>query len=420
MSAVTFQSEDHFAEAFYPLSSEEVEKRMDERVPLKIHFDEKLSIEKKIPIRNFGVGNIVATEVYSGNYFGVYYPEKPRVPHHLAIAMKREVKGLGDLKREECQELFKTLKKVAEIYKTVGIRGFVIAQYDSPQEGHKGCYVVEVIPHLPGFEKIKNIVDKMDCNRHVLYRSANISPILFPFKVGEIEEGCSFWQKAFIRGTPPLQESEIEVTYPVERMESHHRESEEALYYHLLEMLQDKGAFVKEARSFSLTMPTKSPEEVKTVTIVRCFFCDPMIIKKQLVFEYENVLVFYNIRKGAKPGSNFLLLPKRHTQKVYGLTAEEIENIRIVRGVLAEVLKEMHPESEVVVYVQDDPSIGQTVFHTHEQVVAVDPKTVALTWTLMSLYPEGNVSDEEMERIKGEFSKRLWDKMYESDLKKVE
>ena len=106
MSAVTFQSRDHLAEAFYPLSPEAIERRIDERAPLTIEFDDQLRIENKVPIRNFGAGNIVSTEVYSGNYLKVYCPEKPRVPHHLAIAMNREVKGLKDLKREECQELF--------------------------------------------------------------------------------------------------------------------------------------------------------------------------------------------------------------------------------------------------------------------------------------------------------------------------
>ena len=419
MSAVTFQSKDHLAEAFYPLGVEDVEKRIDERAALKINFDEELMFVKQVPIRNFGVGNLISTEVYSGDRLAVYFPERPRVPHHLSIAMKRKIKGIADLNTEECQELFATLRKIAEIYKTIGIQGFVIAQYDTPQEGHLGRYVIEVIPHLPGFERVKNIVDKVDCNRHVLYRRANISPIVYPFQASELEKKRVFWQQAFSMKTHSLETRDIEVTYPCDRMESHHKESEEALDHHLLEMLQDKGGWITESGVFEFVMPTELPEKVKTVTVAKCFFCDPAIIKKQLVFKYENVLVFYNIRKGAKPGCNFLILPIRHTQKVYGLTAEEIENIRVVRGALTEVLKEVHPECEVVVYIQDDPSIGQTVFHSHEQVVAIDPKTVSLTWTLMSLYPEGNVSYEEMEGVKEEFSERLWNKVHDIKLQKV-
>lgn len=420
VSAITFQSKDHLVEAFSPLKVEEVEERVLSRGGLDVDFDASLKDEKVIPARNLELGSLVETELYVGERLTVYYPERPRVPHHLVVAMNRKVCGISDLRAEECQELFETLRKIAEIYKMIGIHGFVVAQYDKPQIGHQGRYVVEVIPHLPGFERVKNIVDKVECNRHVLYRSANISPITYPFHEGELEEGKAFWQQAFSMQVPSLDATDFEVSYPFDRRESHQKEAEAILKEHLIEMLEDKGGRITEPRFFNFTMPTKLSSEGKTVTVAKCFFCDAEVIKRQKVFEYENILVFYNIRKGAKPGCNFLVLPKRHTQKVYGLTADEIENIRVVRGALAEVLKETHPECEVVVYVQDDPSIGQTVFHSHEQVVAIDPKTVSLTWTLMSLYPEGSVSHKEMEQIKEVYSQKLWDKIQGLSLQKAE
>ncbi len=85
----------------------------------------------------------------------------------------------------------------------------------------------------------------------------------------------------------------------------------------------------------------------------------------------------------------------------------------IVRKALVEVLKESHPNQEVVIYIQDDPAIGQTVFHSHEQVVSIDPETIALSWTLMSLYPSGNVSDEEMLQVREEFGLKMQKKIKE-------
>ena len=159
-------------------------------------------------------------------------------------------------------------------------------------------------------------------------------------------------------------------------------------------------------------MPTEVPDVVKSVTVGKCAFCDDTVINRQLVYEYEDISVFYNMRKGVKAGTCFIILPKRHIEKVYGLTPSEVHNIGIVRKALVEVLKETHPECEVIIYTQDNPSTGQTVFHTHEQVVAIDPKTIALTWTMMSLYPN-NVSNEEMLQIRREFSLKLQQKIKE-------
>ena len=67
----------------------------------------------------------------------------------------------------------------------------------------------------------------------------------------------------------------------------------------------------------------------------------------------------------------------------------------------------------MIIYTQDDPAIGQPVFHSHEQVVSVNPDTIALSWTLMSLYPSGDVSDEEMHQVKEEFGQKMQRKINE-------
>ena len=69
----------------------------------------------------------------------------------------------------------------------------------------------------------------------------------------------------------------------------------------------------------------------------------------------------------------------------------------------------------MIIYTQDDPATGQTVFHSHEQVVAVDPKTIALTWTMMSLYPSGHVSSDEMLKVREEFALKLRHKILEAE-----
>lgn len=422
-TVVIFQSKTELEKALNPLKLEEVSDRIANSSAsdrLQLSFNEAL-IPQPILLRNQGVGNLFKTELYRTETLTVFYPENPRVPQHLVISLNRKgIGGITDVNEQENKELFSTIQKIAEIYKTVAIRGFVIAQYDVPQQGHQGCYAVEIIPHLPGFGSIKNIVDKVDCNRYVLFRTANLSPIAYEIAPHEISEQAMYWKTAFESEPEPLTQNDIKIEFPYSRIESHRLESAQILHHQLLELLADKGGVVLDTRPFLPLIPTKIPEITYSITSGKCAFCDDSVIQRQLVYEYEDVVVLYNIRKSPKAGSCFLVLPKRHIEKVYGLTPSEIHNIWIVRKALTQLLKETHPESQVIVYTQDDPAVGQTVFHSHEQVVAVDPETVALTWTFMSLYPNGNVSDEEMLSVQEEFRTKLKQKIKEfSELAKT-
>lgn len=407
---MVFQSKVKLDHALKPLSADEISNRIAHAkrlTPLEFQYNPELTSEKAIPLRHLGVGNLLKKELYKTAELTVYYPEAPRVPHHLTIALnRREIKGIADVHEAENTMLFATIKKITEIYKTLSIQGFVIAQYDTPQAGHGGRYVVEIIPHLPGFHGMKNIVDKVDCNRYVLFREANLSPLRYSIKKEEIDQHVLVWRAAFMQEHPPLQESETKV-----KKDAYQDEAENILYHQLIELLQDKGGRLEKSSAFEGIMPTEIPDHVQSVTVEKCHFCDREVIQRQLVYEHESILVFYNLRKGAQAGTSFLLLPKRHTEKVYGLTYQEISQMALVRKALVDVLKEKHPSHEVIVYTQDDPSVGQSVFHSHEQIVAIDPQTIALAWTVMSLDPSVKVTEEEMQAVCAEFGSKLHQKI---------
>lgn len=344
----------------------------------------------------------IGTEVYKTENLTVYSPKEPRVPHHLKIGLNRDIQSFVEISVEENRELFATMNKVAEIYKTVDIHGFVVARYDKPQE--KGRHIVELIPHLPGFSEVKNMVDKWDCNRYVLFRNAPISAVRYEIKPEEVLVQAQFWKKAFEQPQNPLNESDLVIQLPFTRFESHQKEAEEMLHQHLAELAKER------IPSF-LTMPTHI-ETIKQIEVSKCPFCDLKNLEKQCIYENDQVYVLYNIRKGTEPATAFLILPKRHTEKIYGLNKAEIDAIATLRSALTEVLKQRHPGHEVVVYIQDSPSVGQTVFHSHEQIVAIDPKTVALSWMQMCLFPGVN-SEEEIKLVQKEFSEALQKKLEE-------
>lgn len=320
----------------------------------------------------------------------VYTPDAPRVPNHLMISFNRRIHGLCDVTAEENAALFATIKKMAEIYKSIGIQGFVIARYDAPQ-------AVEIIPHLPGFENIKNMVDKVDCHRYVLFREVPLSPVVY----GEIETNTDFWREAFQKDHPSLTADDITITFPHRRYDAYWDKADELMQMYLSELNGKKGT--------PMAMPLAVPEKLIEVNTAKCFFCDPAVLKKQTVFEHEGIIVLNNIKKSPKPGCTFLIFPKRHIEKVYGLLPEEIHQIYIVRKALIEVLKESHPGQDVVVFVQDHPSAGQTVYHTHEQVVSIDPAN-APSWVSTYL-SSSNISDEEMAQVTKEFGKKMREKL---------
>src|SRR3990167_4919324 len=98
--SITFQSKTQLAEALLPLPLEEVIARISSASPetrLDFHYDKTLELKKVIPLRNPGIGNLLNTALYKTNTLTVFFPATPRVPHHLAIALNREINGISEM-----------------------------------------------------------------------------------------------------------------------------------------------------------------------------------------------------------------------------------------------------------------------------------------------------------------------------------
>lgn len=348
--------------------------------------------------------DLLYSSLYQNQSITVYSPNIPRVPHHLSIALNRmDIREMNDLLEVEWRELFQTINKIAEIYyHFFSISGFVIALFEKAQTGHRDRFVIELIPHLPGFNKIKNIADKFDCYRYLFFRDAPLTALSYPTPQKTIDEHRDCWKWAFQTTVPPIPFNAFQISFPFIRAESHLEEAKAILRQHLLELFEQPGG-----RATMKLLPSEIPLVADIVRVSECAFCNLDIIQKQRVCEYQSAQILYNIRKGEKPGCNFLALPKRHTEKVYGLTSSEILDLLVLSKALIRVLKKMHPTHEVVSYIQDDPSVGQTVFHQHIQIVSINPKTFCYSWTLQSLFPNGRVSDVEMEQVTLEFREKL-------------
>src|SRR5690606_40163551 len=95
-TTVAFASRESLEKALSPLGIEEVLGRIAATASNGLHFEIDASVapEKISLLRNPGAGNLLKTEVFRTGTLTVFYPETPRVPHHLTIAFnRRDIKG---------------------------------------------------------------------------------------------------------------------------------------------------------------------------------------------------------------------------------------------------------------------------------------------------------------------------------------
>lgn len=399
---VIFPSEQHLEAVVYPYSKNTLTEFLTERYGIQVQIDSELEPNKKEPLNRNKSQNLFSSILYQNDYLTVFYPENPRSSHQLSLVMNRKINGIQELNEEEALELHAVIKKINEIYvNQLSIDGYVLAQYETPQERHENQCVIEILPHQEGQGHCRNFLDKADSNRHVLFGDRNLSAIDPKLSKIECEDQINFWKHELQIPQTPLSSRNLSIQLPAQALDSHFNEGQLFALNHLLELFENSGAHVSNKPMPNLTLASDSATELKTRTVASCAFCREKVINRQKVFEYNDIYILYNFRKMPYPATSFLILPKRHTEKLYSLTQEEVKTIALLRKALFSVLKEKYPNFQLISYCQDAPSVGQTVPHTHEQIVSLDPQTIPLTWSLMSLaYNPQNVSsgvsDEEM------------------------
>ncbi len=410
---VIFSSDQQFQEVVKPYSKERITEFLADKYGIQVRVDPNLEPCQPETRTSSTQQNLLHTILYQDENLAVYYPENPRRSHQLSIAMKRDVKGIQDLNLEEQCQLHDTIKRINEIYvDQLGISGFVTAEYADLQKKHEGRSVVEILPNQPGYAHCRNFLDKADSHAQVLFGDQDLTRLNINLSQEEVDEQVAFWKRELHCSQKSLDEAKLKIILPSEEYDSHFSEVQDFVVNHLLEIFENAGAYIINKPKHHFTLAQGSDVELKTRSVVNCIFCRDAIISRQKVIEYKDIYVLYNVTKKPHAGSSFLILPKRHTEKAYTLTKEDVENIGILKKALIHVLKNKFPGFQVVVYKQDAPSVGQTVPHTHDHVVAIDQETFPLYWSLMTLAYNPDqvsvvVSEDEMLEVTQEFGQLL-------------
>lgn len=109
-------------------------------------------------------------------------------------------------------------------------------------------------------------------------------------------------------------------------------------------------------------------------------FCDPEVIKRQLIFEGKEVNLLYNYKPIEK--LHFLITPKRHHVRFSDLTESEyIEATQISQKLMRFYRDHGYP----IVYFYNKTGVMQTVPHWHEHVIFAASKTDAVFGEFMVL-----------------------------------
>ncbi|MCH9633159.1 MAG: hypothetical protein S4CHLAM6_15110 [Chlamydiae bacterium] len=409
VTEVVFNSEELYQDCIKPYKREEVSQFLASQHDIQVTIDPSLTLQKHVALKTTP-SNPFYTELFNDGDLLVYYSERPRAPHQLNITFGERVKHLKDLSSEDAQKLHEMICKINEVYVgKLGINGFVVAQYSNPQIRHEGQYTVELHPHQPGYGDTRNFLDKADSNRAVLFDDGNYTNLEINYSDEQRDRDIAFWKKELLTEQPSLSDQHSVTVLPArDRLDCGFKSGKEFAVNHLLEYFENNGAKIINKPDVHFKLSAGSQLEQKTWETASCAFCRSDIIERQKAFELDGVVVLYNFRKMPEAATSFLILPKGHTEKIYALNPSEVETIHLLKRALTNVLEERFPGYEIVIYNQDALSVGQTVPHAHDQIVAIDKERIPMHWSMLSLAYNpgklGGVSKEEMAAVTKEFS----------------
>jgi diadenosine tetraphosphate (Ap4A) HIT family hydrolase len=250
--------------------------------------------------------------VYEGKKVKLTVPERPLAAGSVQIKSKKPFASLTDIKEECNLETYEVIQDIVSKWKECGITDYLI--YAKDTNGSQDNFRWEIVPYKKeGFRLWKQ------------------------FKV--------LWNITF--GGPRISTEEKKRTVKV-------FEKIEGANIHL----QSQGQSINE------------------LAHKKDAFCDPNVIKKQIVYEGKKIRVLYNYAPIAigEEKLHFLIVPKEHRLTFTDLTKEEYqETIELSQKLISFYRNKGY--NTAYIFDKSGPEAGQTVPHWHEHLVVTATKT---------------------------------------------
>lgn len=342
--------------------------------------------------------------IYSDELVSLCMPRNPRVPHHLRIVLNQPKSALTEITTDEAAAMQHMLKTVSVVLRErFDTPDFVVARSNTLQYGQWGV-TMELIPPRPDSKDVLNIADKIDCNRYVHYRHLPLPEYRWKIADKELEALVSDWQAA-MRDAWWYAEDEVAADATPKDWVQVSTELDAAQSY-----LIDLFYSALEIEGFALRRQVHDEfpkgDRLRIREMKGCTFCRDDVLDYQRVYEENGICILYNFVSPIEAG-HFLVIPTRHCERFERLTSQEGRTLHELEIALIAALEEEHGHSEVLLYTQNAPSVGQTVPHTHDKVQVVEllPHLInALRYTLGGFEL---VSPQEMQAVTQRIGDRI-------------
>lgn len=103
-------------------------------------------------------------------------------------------------------------------------------------------------------------------------------------------------------------------------------------------------------------------------------FCDPVVLKKQGIYEGREMMVLYNYApvRLVDDSPHFLIIPKKHKPTFSELSASEYQEAMVLAQKIGDYFRKKHPQSTLHLFHKSGEMAGQTVPHWHMHVIVVE------------------------------------------------
>ena len=131
-----------------------------------------------------------------------------------------------------------------------------------------------------------------------------------------------------------------------------------------------------------------------------CPFCDEQVINRQKFYEDQLVVVLCT-QKPIIP-SHFLIMPKRHVERLEMLTTEEFTHIHQVIDKLCRASQHVFQTSPYLIHQKNGREVGQNVPHVHFHFIAKrsgDDSIFMFLIKILWAHLRGPISPEEMYKV---------------------
>lgn len=131
-----------------------------------------------------------------------------------------------------------------------------------------------------------------------------------------------------------------------------------------------------------------------------CPFCDPQIVNRQKFYEDDVVLALYTHKPIVK--SHFLIIPKRHVERLDRLSPEEIAHIHQVIHKVNLASEQVFHTSAYFIHQKNGKEAGQSVPHLHFHLIAKeagDDSSMKFLMKMVLADLSGPISSQEIQEV---------------------